>query len=638
MSVPRRGTLLLAAAVAAAAAICPRPSLARWAAPEEAPSATTLMVVDTTVNEDGSFEETVEEEILILNERGRQDHGTLEWTYNSRAGRVEVLAAETRLEDRTIPVAREFIEDKPIASNVSGFDQINQIQIAYPNAVVGSRVYLKYRETRTEVPFPGHYSVLFEAGDGHAARHMDVRLRSRRPLKVRVNDPLSALDVTHGTGEGFDTVRIRLAKPVFVQLADEDGAAFIRPEQIPSVAVSTHEDFAEMAKGSAGAWESVVGAPLPAGFDDILAAAAKEPDTVGRIDTVTSMLSERVRYWADWRPINGGFVPRPLDVVAASRFGDCKDMAALTAAFLRRLGVRAEVAWVWRGSLPPRLPPLATQRAFNHAVVRATGGGKEYWIDPTNRVSYARGVPSDLADRYALVLSERGPALVAIPLPPPGESLLETDLALRFVPNGDGDLSGKVLLGGSRAIGLTGSGRYRSMETIRYSLLRSLAGGRRVISGTVGPFDALSIVVRDIPLDIDVRIEGAATRSTAGLTYGVDMRPFTLYRKIDPARDEGHFFLGSPGVYRTRETIENADLSGSCPKACTVDSPWVEASWEVRPDGRNIVIGMKRVQKRQEITRDEVRSKEFGDFQKRVRDCFGSYEVVFVPREAPAAP
>ena len=79
----------------------------------------------------------------------------------------------------------------------------------------------------------------------------------------------------------------------------------------------------------------------------------------------------------------GGVVPRTLDVIWTSRFGDCKDASRLFVAGARKLGLDACAALVSTThglALGNFLPSPA---AFNHCIVRLRLDGKTYWLDPT---------------------------------------------------------------------------------------------------------------------------------------------------------------------------------------------------------------------------------------------------------------
>ena len=79
----------------------------------------------------------------------------------------------------------------------------------------------------------------------------------------------------------------------------------------------------------------------------------------------------------------GGWVPRPLEVIWAGRFGDCKDATRLYVAGARQLGLDvcpALVSTTHGLALGEMLP---SPFLFNHVIVRLQIGSTTYWLDPT---------------------------------------------------------------------------------------------------------------------------------------------------------------------------------------------------------------------------------------------------------------
>lgn len=79
----------------------------------------------------------------------------------------------------------------------------------------------------------------------------------------------------------------------------------------------------------------------------------------------------------------GGYRPRPVDQIWASRYGDCKDASRLFMTVLRRLGVDAWPVLVntRTGAVLDKEMPNAT--AFDHCIVGAKIDGDHWWFDPT---------------------------------------------------------------------------------------------------------------------------------------------------------------------------------------------------------------------------------------------------------------
>jgi hypothetical protein len=307
-------------------------------------------------------------------------------------------------------------------------------------------------------------------------------------------------------------------------------------------------------------------------------------------------------------------------------------MSTAVAAILRRSGVRADVAWIKRGFIPPNPLPLATPDAYNHAIVRVEQDGSTFWIDPTNNISFARGIANDLAGRDALVVDAGKLRKEHVPFPPPEAGVARGTGTYTFTPDGNAKITVRLELLGQQAVWLTGIGRFTAPETVKFAILRGISEGRRVASGTVGDFDMSSPVVRNISIDVTAEIEGAAIRTTAGLAYRLEHNSLMEYSLIDPETYQGDIFLGPPNVKESVDRIAGSGLVGKNPDPCRVTSPWVDASWEIRDDGDSLLVSSRVTLKKPLLTHAEIAGRTFADLQKGIRQCFGDYALVFAPR------
>jgi tetratricopeptide (TPR) repeat protein len=101
-----------------------------------------------------------------------------------------------------------------------------------------------------------------------------------------------------------------------------------------------------------------------------------------RTEQALALVQQRTRYVALLMG-QGGYVPTPAETTWSRRFGDCKAKTALLLAILRELGIQAEpvaVNAVIGDAIAERLPQIGL---FNHVLVRAHIGGKDYWLDGT---------------------------------------------------------------------------------------------------------------------------------------------------------------------------------------------------------------------------------------------------------------
>ena len=105
-------------------------------------------------------------------------------------------------------------------------------------------------------------------------------------------------------------------------------------------------------------------------------------DPSRRAELALALVQDRIRYVA-LAMGDGGLVPDSAETTWGRRFGDCKAKTALLLAILREFGIEAVPVAVnnqFNDGMDQRLPMVGL---FNHVLVRATIGGKHYWLDGT---------------------------------------------------------------------------------------------------------------------------------------------------------------------------------------------------------------------------------------------------------------
>jgi hypothetical protein len=156
----------------------------------------------------------------------------------------------------------------------------------------------------------------------------------------------------------------------------------------PWVFVSPALHFSEFAN-----WNEVAclfaplydGAEIPDALaQEIDRVAAAHRDPAERAVEWLRFVQQALRYFA-LSFGEGGLVPRSLDDVWSSRFGDCKDAARLYVAGARRLGLDACAALCSTALGQALNDFLPSSNLFNHCIVRLRLNGSSYWLDPTLR-------------------------------------------------------------------------------------------------------------------------------------------------------------------------------------------------------------------------------------------------------------
>ncbi len=621
--------------IGASLIVAPSSVDARWAGPKDAPTSTEDEQVDIEVAKDHTWKETQVVRLRILNEEGRKKDSVQRLTYNSRASRLQVLEAWTEVQGRKVPVETHDIQDKPLASSREGFDQLNQLTIAFPAVEEDALLHLKtLRETR-EVPFEGFYSANFMAGLWSWDKKATIHIQAPFRLHTEEHDPEDYLDVKTSR-EGTGTrIRIRLKKEAHFRMADEENL-HIEGTRLPRVTVSSSEHWSDMVQVLAPGWEKVLQSPLPKLHQSIAEGARKEKSPTRMLDRVTSQLASKVRYWADWRPIRGGHIPRNLETIARTGFGDCKDFSASTIAILRTLGFEARPAFIQRSTRPIlREGKLPYGGDFNHAIVHATREGITYWIDPTNTTSFSEGIFEDIIDRPALVIDGKStPAtaqLLRTTAGTPESSVQKLSLQLETRKDGTRLTRGRLLAEGRSATRWAGDGLEKSKDTIEYQLISSLANNSQLLDWDVDLPDLKDRIVRSLKFGFEFSEKGDDLKTSAGpaiqLRQGATISAL-LTRTDDRASD---LWLGWPITVEREQTLKKAALVGNTPLSCTLASRWADIKRDVLPadESHEIQIRDRIALKLPLVRQAEYKVAEWKEFQGKLRECFDRVAVVY---------
>jgi len=124
-----------------------------------------------------------------------------------------------------------------------------------------------------------------------------------------------------------------------------------------------------------------------------------------KIKKIYRHVTERIRYVGFEFGLSG-LQPRESDLTYLSRMGDCKDVALVLVAMLRKAGINAEIALIrTKGKGPANLSaPYIGE--FNHAICYVNSD-KKFFLDGTSDYTGYLELPSDDTGVTALVIGEK---------------------------------------------------------------------------------------------------------------------------------------------------------------------------------------------------------------------------------------
>lgn len=584
--------------------------------------ASVLSELDSTVFEvyrDGTYVAEFESIIRIVNDAGRVQSSTQSVTFNSHASKFQLLEASTDNEGvvQKVPSAGVQIRD---AGEAKGFDIQKNVVISYPAVRVGSRLKLKYRLRLKETPTQGHFSTAFWLGL-ETKSSLRVKFRSEVPLFYHLIDPKGVLRVTSGREGSKWLIDITTSQPYLNGVVEEE-APFLASERASRIVISSLDSWKEFGAKIIDQQEILLAKPLPPKFQRIRDSVIELPPEK-RMDSVAALVAEEIRYFGDWRHRNGTHVPRELEDIAESGYGDCKDMSLAIVAIARAMGLKADIAWVYRSldAFSDGDYKLPSDVLFNHAVARVEDGGTR-WLDSTNSV-ILKGQPySDIAGRLSFVASKGGGWLDRIPAVATQGSSSKINISVRLNSNGLVSMKGVAEYIGRAGAPFAWQLINEGAESFRYSMANVFARGEKLESYDMGVPFGIHRVFDRFRVEGEVVVAGLGMRTTAGIGFPIFRSNLVDPALVDVGQRESDIWLGEVGISDETYTLENLYLVGSEDLGCDIKSPWINASRSVQQEGSRV-----RVHSRYEILKDSILHSEFTQasfqkFQRQLQHCF----------------
>lgn len=603
---------------------------ARWATFDDASVKVLSNDLQVSINADGTSEVIVTKKAQILNESGREANAKVSLYYNNDNSKLEILQAKTIDGSKEYELNKTLIEDKPLASEVHGFDQTHQVLLAFPNVRVGSILYLKYKLNILKPDLPGFFEAMYSYDQSYM-EHDTVHIKSALPLYVNSNDSDKYLSISMGKLKDIYTLDITLQKPIFVSISDENGS-LINPSVYPWVYISTSNNWLEFLQKFDEPYLKVLKQPLPKMYQNIVNVAKKETTDIKKIQAVSALLNEHIQYMGDWKTTEGRHVPQDFINVAAKHLGDCKDFATGMVAILRNLGMDANVALVKRGAnvYDTNIVSLPGGFHFNHAMVRVVTDNKVLWVDPTNFISIADKVLPDIADRQVVVLDGKNSRLERIPQSSIQDNVIIIKKSLDVANTDIVQVNTVLNFQGLSAVDYTGVGLQASKSTIENAIIYRLGDYENIIDKEVMSPNLTSRIVKDLTFKIKYKEKNMLINSNAGNVLLINNNIANNF--IFNAEQASDIYLGAPNIIQSTTTINNVIMSKKERLDYKIESPWLDIIRTVKYGKNSVVIEQKVIIKASWLYNKAIRSKEYKLFAAELAKQFkDGIAIVFDP-------
>lgn len=582
------------------------------------------------VKKDGSFKLIEEREIEILNETGRKDFGFQKLNYAPNTDSLKLLEAYTVTNGKKIKVSSELIEDKPIASQITGFDLTNQVAITFPDVKVGSKIYLKYSFEKKIPTLKNVFSNSEFFGWKENIQKQNLYFESEMELFYYLNDPDQDLQLEGKKENNLYYLNLALVKPSFFNPIEEKDP-YMQRTTTPYIEVSSEKKWSySMLEPVIIQNELILAEELPEKMSKIVIEAKKLSGFLDRVNYLIKEIQESIRYFGDWRPIKGALIPRNLELIMETGFGDCKDYSALLTVMLRKLGYDSHIAWVYRAY--PYIPydiHMPSLSSYNHAITFVSYENKEYWFDPTNNMVFTQEPLSDISNRNAVILAKDESIFKFIPKNDPNKNSDKTSITYSQWKKDEVSVNVTIEVRGIPASHWAGSELSSSKSAIENDLLEWVTNSVRNTSERhFEPFDLTSRITRDYKFQFSFKEKNSFLKSNYGKAFTLWQNKGLKLIGEETENRETDLFLRSPRVTIYKFKFEKAFAKNFKSLECKINSNWIDISREAKNPKSGLEIEDMITLKKSYIYRNEFESAEFKKVKSKIRECLLGKVVV----------
>lgn len=605
----------------------------RWSTYEDAALEVEFSNTTLTVNKDGTYEYVIEQQEKILKEQARNYAVSYRLNYNSNSSALTVLEAKTIVNGTEFNVAKDMIEDKPLASQGYGFDTQHQILVSYPNVEIGSSIYIKYKLNVHKILLDNFFSGMYDFEYNKYYKSVNTKVKSAIPLYIKINDPNNVLKVEKNTEGEFDNIVITNTKPAYEETTNEPGNAVVNPKRLSWVSVSSVDVWSEFGNKLSVEYYKVLNQMLPNLFEEIAKVAEMQNTDVEKINIVTSQLNEKIQYMGDWRSIGGKFIPRDLEKIALTQVGDCKDFTISTAAILQKLGFKVAPTLVMRGERNLPYDSLPNFYSMNHVILRVINkDGKVYWIDPTNTVSMADGIFPDIAGKKVLVLNGADSSYEQIPEIDHKHAKEIMRNTWEIKGNGVVNIVGTSTAYGEETLYMAGAGLYRSEEQLKDFMYEMFSGAQlepRQKKSMILP-DLQSRIISNLTYSYEFDQNNKLFKTNLGSAFPLTASN-ALNRVITVAPNQvGDLMIGYPFTFQKHTYIKNSVVQKPGNLNYEINTPWISVKRSCTYDKKNHVAEIDEVISvlRNFITMEELETEEYKNLKKDLEQNFMGSAII----------
>lgn len=579
---------------------------------------------DVTVETDGSYEETIEYELKILKDQAAKDQGIQLIPFDSESSKVKIISAYTINQGKKSKVDLTKVVEESLSDNKKGFTSYKALKIAYPKVKVGSILYLKFNRKIMKPSIKGHYSQAYNFGSLVYEKKSRVKYISKIPLYYNKLDSEEILDVKESKSGELYNLEINLRKPV-LKIPRGEHYSLIEDSDLTLIEVSTHTDWSFMEQGLFKSYSKVIDEKIPNVFAPILTSAKNQKSKVDKVQKIVEGVINKLNYVGYWNTSHGKIRPRTLETIGKTLHGDCKDFTVLTIALLKKLGIKANPAFVYRaergfGIFPRILSPSLS--SFNHVIVAIEDEKETIWVDPTNPYAFV-GALTDVSKRKSYILKQGNKKLSYIEQNKKNEDNLSMNTKFKFLKGKRLSVDGNIRMQGIFARPYIGLETKIGKEKIDQAILKAVSPELTPVTWNVSGSDFKTKRLRPLELKFNFTAKNDFSKVDDHYEYSF-MSQLPYVYKLGHEHRKTTLYLGGPLEMTKTIFLEKAKVVNDQSADCSLESKWVDFSREIDSSTEGIQIVEKFKMHETVVLKEDFVKDEYSVFTSNLSECMNA--------------
>lgn len=333
------------------------------------------------------------DDLLLISDRvtGYSERPIYYSSFSEISGiKAQALNPDGKGNYKTVPVKDKYVTNEFSAG--SFYDDYKALNLVYTGLTKGSRMYLDYTEKLNE----GHFFGRFYFSTGIPVEYSEFSVEVPNNVVIdwklfNITQEELEFSVVEKRKKKIYTWRKRNATKYRTE-DDDPGLSWFAPHIVVYIKEYTVKGktvaYLDGPQGLYSWYYSFV--------DDIN--KEEDPELRRIVDSLTTGVTDefekvtRIFYWVQdnikyvaFEDGLGGFIPRESKTICDRRYGDCKDMANITATMLKMAGIPAYLTWIGTRSIPYRYADVPCPMVDNHMICTYILNGTYYFLDATGK-------------------------------------------------------------------------------------------------------------------------------------------------------------------------------------------------------------------------------------------------------------